>query len=62
MNKIFQNSKFIKREFDCTYVVYCETDKAPNEYWIETKLAVNQLPQYMEHLYTENNIKYYGYL
>ena len=59
--KVFKNSKFIKRDFECINLVFCVSEKAPSENWqecnpIEVERA-NCVP-----LYKEGEVEYYGYL
>jgi hypothetical protein len=56
--KTFRNIKFIKRDYDCTNIVFCEAETAPNENWIECNASENTLSQ----LWMENGVRYFGYL
>jgi hypothetical protein len=56
--KTFRNIKFIKRDYDCTNIVFCEAETAPNENWIECDANENTLNQ----LWMENGDRYFGYL
>lgn len=53
----FKNKNFTKRDYECTNVVYCIADQAPNENWIETTEDVKG-----SQLYIENNAVFYGWL
>ncbi|QCW19979.1 hypothetical protein [Flavobacterium phage FPSV-D2] len=59
--KTFKNKNFTKRDYECTNIVFCQCEIAPNENWIECdeneiqKLKCSQL-------YTQAGVKYYGYL
>ena len=56
--KTFKNKNFTKRNYDCTNVIFCQSETAPNENWIECNESENTL----NHLYTEAGVKYFGYL
>jgi hypothetical protein len=56
--KTFKNKNFTKRNYDCTNVVFCQSETAPNENWIECDESENTL----NHLYTEAGVRYFGYL
>lgn len=57
----FKNINFIKRDYEATNIVFCQSETAPSENWNECdsseieKLNCTQL-------YTEAGVKYYGYL
>jgi len=54
----FKNKNFTKRNYDCTNVVFCQAEKAPNENWIECDESEINCDQ----LYIMNNVRYFGYL
>lgn len=55
----FKNTQFTKRNYDCTNIVACVADQAPNENYAPSDEAVlNGLM----HLYTQSGVRYYGYL
>jgi len=56
--KTFKSIKFIKRDYECTNIVFCESENAPNNNWIECEAKENNL----KHLYTQDSVKYFGYL
>ena len=56
--KTFKNKNFTKRNYDCTNIVYCQSELAPNENWIECDETENKL----NHLYTQDGVRYFGYL
>jgi hypothetical protein len=59
--KTFKNTKFVKRDYECTNVVFCQAETAPNENYKE----VDESELYLSNcqpLRTENDVKYYGYL
>ena len=61
---IFRNKNFTKRDYECTNVVACLADSAPDENWIPTSHeelnAMLRSP--LQSLYIEKNVQYYGYL
>lgn len=58
---IFKNKHWTKRDYDCTNIVFCTGKEAPNENWdLSTKEHAADLR--VNHLYTQNDIKYFGYL
>jgi len=57
--KVFKNKNYTKRDYEATNVIACISETPPNENWIEADEAIlNGLNQ----LWTENNIKFFGYL
>ncbi len=59
--KTFKNKNFIKRDYECTNVVFCQGESAPNDNYIE----VDELDLDLfngQHLYTQANVRYFGYL
>lgn len=57
MLKLYKNKNFTKRDYECTNVVYCIANSAPNHNWVETVEDVQG-----SHLFTENGVQYYGWL
>lgn len=55
--KTFKNINF-KKGSDCSSVVFCQSEVAPNENWIEVSSDENNLT----HLYTKAGVRYFGYL
>ncbi len=56
--KTFKNKNFKKRDYETTNVVFCQSEKAPNENWIECDESEINCTQ----LWIENGVKYFGYL
>jgi len=57
--KTFKNKNFTKRDYECTNIVACVAETAPNDNWIESD------PSILEHLaklHTENGVQFYGYM
>ena len=55
----FKNKNFTKRNYECTNVVFCQADTAPDSNWIETS---EQMPSTMIQLFTQNGVRYFGWL
>ena len=56
--KTFKNKNYKKRDYECTNIIMCTAEKAPNENWVETKEETSELNP----LWREGNVDYYGYL
>lgn len=56
--KTFKNKNFIKRNYDCTNIIFCQSEIAPNDNWVEC----NESDINCEQLYVENGVKYFGFL
>lgn len=57
--KTFKNKNFTKRNYECTNVVFCIGESAPNDNWIETTEA---MPENIRPLWIENGVQYFGWL
>ncbi len=57
--KTFKNKNYFKRDYECTNVIACVAEKAPNDNYIECDAFEIE---HLKKLYTENGITYYGYL
>jgi hypothetical protein len=55
----FKNKNFTKRNYECTNVVFCIAETAPNKNWIATDEA---MPSSMIQLRIENGVRYFGWL
>lgn len=63
--KTFKNKNFTKRDYECSNVVVCQSEKAPNANWIEVDVKViSEMNLQSLGSETANGIdtKYYGYL
>ena len=69
MATIYRNATWIKRNYDCTNVVYqtapageaprrANGDAAPADEWV----PADAVPSEMIHLYTVNGFKFYGFV
>lgn len=57
--KTFKNKNYSKRNYECTNVIACQSETAPNENYIEcNESELNGLTQ----LHTIDGVRYYGYL
>ena len=55
---VFRNTKYTRRNYDCTNVVACEADKAPSRDYVPCDRAdLNDL----FYLYTANGAVYFGH-
>jgi hypothetical protein len=57
----FKNKNFKKRNYDCTNVVFCQADTAPDNNWVpcnESQIETLKCTQ----LYIMNDVRYFGYL
>lgn len=59
--KTFKNKNFKKRNYDCTNVVFCQTENTPDANWIECEeIDIELLGCYS--LYIQDGVRYFGYL
>jgi len=55
----YRNTRWTRRDYECTNVVACVASVAPGAEWVECdESALDSL----DHLYTQAGVKYYGYL
>lgn len=59
--KTFKNKNFTKRDYETTNIVFCQSEIAPDENFIECNDFEIELLN-CKQLYIENEIKYFGYL
>ena len=59
--KTFKNKNFKTRNYNCTNIVFCESETAPSENWIECD---EDEIWFMgcDHLYTQNGVRFFGYM
>ena len=55
----FKNTKFTRRDYECTNVVACEAETAPAEHY--APCDPSEL-RGLTHLWTERGVRYFGYL
>lgn len=62
--EMFRNRHFTKRDYECTNVVACLAESAPNENYIPTthEELNAMLRSPVQPLYIEGGVQYYGYL
>lgn len=59
--KTFKNINFKSRDYECTNIVFCFSENAPNSNWIEcSEFEISKMK--CEKLYSHNGIIYYGYM
>ncbi len=59
--KTFKNTKFTTRDYECTQVVFCQAETAPNDFWVEC----SELEIYRKNctqLYKAGDQTFFGYL
>lgn len=57
----FRNKKFVKRNSDCTNIVFCQGKQKPDGDWVEcsdTEIETRKCIQ----LYIIDDVRYFGYL
>lgn len=59
--KTFKNKNFVKRHYECTNIVFCQGEEAPDDQWQEVSIAELYKTR-CEYLMSVNNVKYFGYL
>ena len=59
--KTFKNKNFKTRNYECTNLVFCESENAPSENWIECDKLELECST-CNHLYTQAGVRYFGYL
>ena len=56
---VFRNTKYTRRNYDCTNVVACEAERAPSRDYVPCDRAeLNDL----SYLYSANGVSYFGHL
>lgn len=59
--KIFRNRNFVKRNYECSNIVYCIAEEAPktsDDRW----QPADGMPGTMDFIYSENGVRFYGWL
>lgn len=59
--KTFKNINYKKRNQESTNIVFCQSVSAPNTNWIECDEIEIELLK-CNHLYTQDGVRYFGYL
>ncbi len=57
--QFFKNKNFTRRDFECTNIVACESEQAPNTNYVA---ADKSIIEGLTPLWIENGTTYYGYL
>jgi len=59
--KTFKNKNFIKRNYECSNIVFCQSETAPNENWVECdELELKSTSCYQ--LWLQDGVRYFGWL
>ncbi len=57
--KTFRNKNFTKRNYECTNVVICQAESAPDANWIECdESEIKGMAQ----LWTTNGVRFFGWM
>ena len=57
--KTFKNTNYDRKaSYECTILIYCQSEVAPSEHWIECHSEEINVP----HLYTQAGVRYFGRL
>jgi hypothetical protein len=59
--KTFKNINFTKRDYDCTNIVFCQAENAPDVNWVECEEMSIKLAK-CNQLYTSDNVTYFGFI
>ena len=57
--KTFKNIHFVKRDYECTNLVACVGESAPDANWVECDPSVLDG---LNQLWIERSVRYFGYL
>jgi len=57
----FKNKNFIKRDYEATNIIFCQSDTAPDENWIECEASEVTDMGCMQ-LHRQAGVTYFGYL
>jgi hypothetical protein len=58
--QVFLNRNYKKRDYECTNIVACVADDAPNENYVPANGS--QVLQELTKLWIQGGVEYYGYL
>lgn len=59
MTQIFKNKNFIKRDYECTNVVACISENAPNENYVP---AEEKILAGLTQLWVQDGVRYFGHM
>ena len=59
MLNTYKNKNFTKRNYECTNIVCCQAETAPAEHW--EKCSDSEMTG-LDYIYTENGVRFFGYL
>jgi len=57
--KTFRNTKFTKRDYECSNVVACQAETAPGPQWVECD---ESFLAKMDRLWIQGGVRYFGWL
>ena len=57
----FKNTNFTKRNYECTNIVFCQSEIKPDDNWVECDEIEIELSNCYQ-LYIQNDVRYFGYL
>lgn len=57
--KTFKNIHFTKRNYECTNIVACVGEQAPDENYVQ---ADPRILEGLQQLWIQNNVRFFGYL
>ena len=60
---IYRNINFVKRDYECTNLIFCQSETLPNDnYRLTTDNKDIMYFNTLTKIYSVNNASYYGYL
>lgn len=59
--KTFKNKNFTKRNYECTNIVFCQAETAPDANWIECDSIELELTSCRQ-LWLQDGVRYFGWL
>ncbi len=59
--KTFKNINFTKRNYECTNIVFCQAETAPDENWVECEEIEIELAK-CDQLHKQADVRYFGYM
>ena len=59
--KTFKNINFTKRNYECTNIVFCQAENAPDTNWVECEEKEIELLKCVP-LHVKDDVRYFGYM
>ena len=59
--KTFKNINFTERNYECTNIVFCQAENAPDTNWVECEEKEIELLE-CKHLHVQGYVRYFGYM